>query len=241
MVWTMCCLAAGRTRRLMNPLPATSARSSHSEGGSAATSSSASSRGLRFSARASCMAAGQEKSPCCACLGRSREISEPGCCGATLASARVSNSVRWDLTSADIEGPYYTRALIIAGRAQVEYRLPQSSNMDFRTWAKAINAHSAAKSSKGRTARLDRVRRKNPRRDLPDFRRRSKLYRVYVEMPAHSVRGHAVEGIAPFREERLQARPRARLHEHLCALRTREPRERHRYRIEHGDRSAPVR
>src|SRR5258708_21684951 len=30
MVFTMCCLAAGRTRRLMNPLPATSARSSHS-------------------------------------------------------------------------------------------------------------------------------------------------------------------------------------------------------------------
>jgi ribosomal small subunit protein bTHX len=25
------------------------------------------------------------------------------------------------LTSADIEGPYYTRALIIAGRAKVEY------------------------------------------------------------------------------------------------------------------------
>src|SRR6266853_2720637 len=131
MVFTMCCLAAGRTRRLMNPLPATSACSSHSEGGSAATSSSASSRGLRFSARASCIAAGQEKSPCCACLGRSREISEPGCCGATLASARVSNSVRWDLTSADIEGPYYTRALIIVGRAKVEYGLPQPSDMEF--------------------------------------------------------------------------------------------------------------
>src|SRR5260221_10596692 len=131
MVLTMCCLAAGRTRRLMNPLPATSARSSHSEGGSAATSSRASSRGLRLSARASCIAAGQEKSPYWACLGRSREISEPGCCGATLASAWVSNSVRWDLTSADIEGPYYTRALIIAGRAKVEYRLPQPSDMEF--------------------------------------------------------------------------------------------------------------
>src|SRR6266704_4017279 len=85
----------------MKPEPATSARSSHSEGGSAATS--ASSRGLRFSTRASCIAAGQEKSPWCDCLGRSREISEPGCCGATLASARVSNSVRWALTSADID------------------------------------------------------------------------------------------------------------------------------------------
>jgi len=43
----------------------------------------------------------------------------------------VSNSVRWDLTSADIEGPYYTRALIIDGRAKVEYRLPQLSDMEF--------------------------------------------------------------------------------------------------------------
>src|SRR6266481_7594799 len=99
MVFTMCCLAAGRTRRLMNPLPATSARSSHSEGGSAATSSSASSRGLRFSTRASCIAAGQEKSPCCDCLGRSREISEPGCCGATLASARRSEEHTSELQS----------------------------------------------------------------------------------------------------------------------------------------------
>jgi len=39
--------------------------------------------------------------------------------------------VRWDLTSADIEGPYYTRALIIVGRAKVEYRLPQPSDMEF--------------------------------------------------------------------------------------------------------------
>src|SRR5205814_6006808 len=41
------------------------------------------------------------------------------------------NSVRWDLTSADIEGPYYTRALIIAGRAKVEYVWPQPSDMEF--------------------------------------------------------------------------------------------------------------
>src|SRR6266850_2137040 len=241
MVWTMCCLATGRTRRLMNPLPATSARSSHSDGGSAATSSRASSRGLRLRERASCMAAGEEKSPCCACLGRSREINEPGCCGATLASARVSNSVRWDLTSADIEGPYYTRALIIVGRAKG--RIPSASTFRYgvRTWAKAINVHSAARFSRDRTARPDRASRKNRRRNPPDFRRRSKLYRIHVQMPAHSVRRHSVEGIAPFREECLQARPRARLHEHLCALHARESRERHRHRIEHGDRGAPVR
>src|SRR6267154_5795429 len=240
MVWTMCCLATGRTRRLMNPLPATSARSSHSDGGSAATSSRASSRGLRLRERASCMAAGQEKSPCCTCWGRSREISEPGCCGATLASARVSNSVRWDLTSADIEGPYYTRALIIAGRAKVEYRA-STFRYGVRTWAKAINARSAARSSRDRTARPDHASRKDRRRNPPDFRGRSKLYRIHVQMPAHSVRRHAVEGIAPFREERLQARPGARLHEHLRALHARESRERHRHRIEHGDRGAPAR
>jgi len=44
----------------------------------------------------------------------------------------VSNSVRWDLTSADIEGPYYTRALIIVRRAKVEYYLPQLSDLEFQ-------------------------------------------------------------------------------------------------------------
>src|SRR6267143_6817526 len=119
--------------------------------------------------------------------------------------------------------------------------LNQISDGERRAWAKAINAHSAARSSRDRTARTDRARRKKRRRNPPDFRRRSKLYRIYVEMPAHSVRGHAIEGIAPFREEPLQARPRARLHEHLCTLHTGEPRERHRHRIEHGDRGTPLR
>src|SRR6267143_2570709 len=119
--------------------------------------------------------------------------------------------------------------------------LNQISDGERRAWAKAINAHSAARSSRDRTARPGRASRKKRRRNPPDFRGRSKLYRIYVEMPAHSVRRHAVESIAPFREERLQARPRARLHEHLCALNARESRERHGDRIEHGDRGAPVR
>src|SRR5437773_8597522 len=88
-----------------------------SEGGMASTKASAVSTGGIFSFRASCIASGEEKSPCCACLGRSSEISDPGCCGATLASARVSNPVMWDLISADIDWPkcsvsqYYTQCV----------------------------------------------------------------------------------------------------------------------------------
>src|SRR5207302_1669755 len=154
-------------------------------GGSAATSSSASSRGLRFRARASCIAAGQEKSPCCACLGRSREISEPGCCGATWASARVSNSVRWDLISADIDGPKCS--VLYPGRrpgrrCEGTIAADSTSDRERRAWAKAISAHSAARSSRDRTARPDRARRKKRRRNPPDFRRWLKLYRVYVEV-----------------------------------------------------------
>src|SRR5712691_12153175 len=201
MVLTICCLAAGRTRRLMNPLPATSARSSHSECGSAATSSSASSRGLRFSARASCMAAGQEKSPCCACLGRSSEISEPGCCGATLASARVSSSVRWDLISVDMK----------MSKGRVLYLSISARSAVFATLD--LEWSGEGRMSPASTSNLERQfgqRRQAhiPRQDIPWLTRQDptaqgeetgeeaflilrgklKLDRIDVEMPAHAVR-----------------------------------------------------
>src|SRR6266480_324376 len=125
--------------------------------------------------------------------------------------------------------------------AKVQERQIQISDRERGAWAKAINAHFAARFSRDRTARPDRARRKNRRRNPPDFRRRLKLYRVHVQMPAHSVRGRAVQRVAPFTQERLQPRSRARLQQDLRALHSGESREGHGRGIEHGDRGAPLR
>src|SRR3954469_20375024 len=109
------------------PAPAVSTRSMRGSGGSAAMSAAASSRGLRFSAFASCIATLLEKSPCSGCRGRSSTtlIVEP--CGATDVTAWLSQACNSDLMSfkeGDAQrvraGDYSVRAARISSAASCE-------------------------------------------------------------------------------------------------------------------------
>jgi hypothetical protein len=80
----------------MNPGPAISVFSTHSESGREARMDWATSLGLRFSALASCMAALQAKSPWLSCLGRSSSTAMARAWG-NWARAWVNRVVRWAL------------------------------------------------------------------------------------------------------------------------------------------------
>src|SRR5262252_2715332 len=182
--------------------PAWTSVVTHGDGGAAFTKARAVSAGDCRSWRASCIAIGDEKSPCCACLGRSSEIIDGGCCGATFASMLVSSSVMCALISVDMRGrkaAYYRRLNYRSGSTE---------------WAKATNAPSAARSSRDRTARPGRARGRRRRRNPPECGR-LELDRIHVQVPAHAVRGQPVEDLAPLRKERLQPRSRARLQQRL--------------------------
>src|ERR1039458_6193079 len=201
-------LAAGFRRRLMKPGPASSAWSSQGEAGRTAISACASSRGLRLSSRASCMATLHAQSPCAACFGRSSAMMDAGYCGATRASACVSRSVRWDLIAAD-------KREDVAAKKGAYYTLGTSDQV-----RDAIGPSLEAKSY------LDLGRLLFPT---------SELDRVDIQMPAHRALGQGMQLRAPRGEVRLQRLARFGLGEQLRSLAPGQPRHGHRHRIVERD------